>query len=83
MKSLKNHINEASVSFNRMSKKVIGNELYTVAKDMQSLYDSVSKGNDVNMNLVNSIDKKWQIIKKSIKEFDVKDARTLPNEYKA
>ena len=53
----------------RLPIKIIGNELYRVQKILPNLYNTVSKGNDFDMEQFDGIIKKLNIIKSSAKKF--------------
>lgn len=50
-------------------KKNIGNELYTATKSLKSLYDYLEKGNDLDVEQLDSIINKLQTIRKNAKQF--------------
>lgn len=61
-------INETD-EYYRLSKKVIGNEFWSVQKNLSNLYSHVSNGNDLDIDILDSIIKKLVKIKKSAKKF--------------
>jgi len=56
--------------YSRVSKKTIGNELYTTMKSVKSLYDRLSAGNDFEPEDIDRIIQKLQRIKDSAQNFD-------------
>mgnify|MGYP000178683185 CR=1 FL=1 len=57
-------------SFYRLPSDVIGNDLYMVSKNLMNFYDSAKAGNDVDPGVLDSIIKKLNEIKKSVKKFN-------------
>jgi hypothetical protein len=57
-------------AFFRLPSNIIGNELYTVAKNLNSFYDRANSGNDIDIEVLDSIIKKLNMIKKSAKKFN-------------
>lgn len=59
-----------SEAFFRLPKDVIGNELYLASQNLTNLYNSSAVGNDIDAGVIDSIIKKLNTIKKSIKKFN-------------
>ena len=62
-----------SEAFYRLPKDVIGNELYLASQNLTNLYNSSAVGNDIDAGVIDSIIKKLNTIKKSIKKFNDKE----------
>ena len=54
----------------RLPGNVIGNELFTVQKELVAFYSSQTAGNDVDIKKLNTIIKKLNTIKKAVKTFN-------------
>ncbi len=61
--------NKLNEDYYRLPKKNIGNELYTATKSLKSLYDYLEKGNDLDVDQLDSIISKLQTIRKNAKQF--------------
>lgn len=57
-------------SFFRLPSAIIGNELFAVAKNLNSFYDNANAGNDIDTSVLDSIIKKLSMIKKAAKKFN-------------
>lgn len=57
-------------SFYRLPKDVIGNELYPAKQALNSFYDRVAAGNDVDPKSLDNIIKDLEYIKKAVKKFN-------------
>jgi hypothetical protein len=57
-------------SFFRLPSNIVGNELYTASKNLNNFYDSANSGNDIDTDVLDSIIKKLNVIKKSAKKFN-------------
>jgi hypothetical protein len=53
----------------RIDEKLIGNELYIVKQSINSLYDSLNSGNDIDPNVLDGIIEKLNFIKSNIKQY--------------
>ena len=60
-------------SFYRLPKDVIGNELYLASKNLMNFYDRTQAGNDVDPGVLDTVIKKLNDIKKSVKKFSNKE----------
>lgn len=60
----------------RLPKKVIGNELYPVQRNLKSLYDTVSNDNDLNMEQLEGIIRRLNKIKDAAKRFEAGEKPT-------
>ena len=67
--------------FWRLPSKVIGNDLYTANKMFASMYSSLEKGDDLNMNSLESLIDILSKIKKQAKKF--KSAEDVPAAYES
>jgi hypothetical protein len=59
-----------SEAFFRMSKDVIGNELYLASQNLTNLFNSANAGNDIDPGVIDSIVKQLNTVKKSVKKFN-------------
>ena len=65
MNNFKDFINE---KYYRLDDKTVGNEFYVLQREIQSMYKSLSNGNDFNMNDWKQIKSLVDKIEKSVKE---------------
>jgi hypothetical protein len=56
--------------FFRLSKDVIGDELYAASKNLTTFYDRAAAGNDVDDGAIDAIIKELNTVKKAIKKFN-------------
>ena len=65
-------INESVVTeaFYRLSKDVIGDELYAASQNLTNFYDRAAAGNDVDAGVIDTIIKELNTVKKAIKKFN-------------
>ena len=64
--------NESVVTeaFYRLSKDVIGDELYAASQNLTNFYDRAAAGNDVDAGVIDTIIKELNTVKKAIKKFN-------------
>lgn len=68
-----NSVEPIQESFYRLPKDVIGNELYLASKNLLNFYDRTKSGNDVDPGVIDTVIKKLNDIKKSVKKFSNKE----------
>ena len=68
-----NNAKSVQESFYRLPKDVIGNELYLASKNLMNFYDRTQAGNDVDPGVLDTVIKKLNDIKKSVKKFSNKE----------
>jgi hypothetical protein len=68
--SFDEYLNE---SFHRLPKQTIGNTLYMAKQSLNSFYDRVDAGNDVDPAVLKSIINRLQKVEKEIKSFNKAD----------
>ena len=71
-----------TTEYYRLPKDVIGNQLYSLSKELPGFYQTLSKGNDFDMKQFDAMLSKMQKIKKAAKKFTETDLRKLPKQYK-
>jgi len=71
------HLTEAD--FYRLPGNVIGNELYSLNREMDTFYRRMADGNDFDMDVFNAFIREMQKIKKEAKRF--KSAQEVPVKY--
>lgn len=59
--------------FNRLPKDIIKNELYLTSKNLTNFYDKAAAGNDVDPDVITSIIRNLEKVKKSVKKFNSKE----------
>ena len=69
-------------AFMRLPGNVIGNELFTVQKELAAFYSSQTAGNDVDIKKLNTIIKDLNTIKKAAKKFNKPEDVPVSYQYK-
>ena len=78
---LKKELNEEK--YYRLSNKMIGNTLYPLTKKIKGIYDTLSKGDDLDMKQLDGIILSLQKLKDSAKSFEAgTKLNSIPKEYR-